>query len=231
MSERFYIDMDLAPGEVELVGPEAHHLATVCRLRTDDEVTLFNGRGEQYPARILQASKRVVLLKVNAIEAAVRETPFPLEVAVSFPKGDRADFLVEKLTEVGVTRLIPLQTARSVVHPRETKLERLHRQVIEASKQCGRNRLMEIGELATWESYCVSSSLPKYRVLAHPSGSPWTGIPASEPSVIAVGPEGGFTEDEVKVAIGHGWKPISLGPRILRVETAAIVLAGLLTQV
>ena len=226
MADRYYIDMDLGPGEFELTGPEAHHLAVVCRVRQGEEVFLFNGRGEQYLARVLQAAKRSVILNIETIEKPVREIGYRLEVAVALPKGDRADFLVEKLTELGVTRLIPLQTARSVVHPRDTKIERLQRQVIEASKQCGRNWLMEIGEMVRWTDFITSSDLPYLKLLSHP-GESLHDVSNSNSGdvVVAIGPEGGFAEEEVAKACEAGWQKVSLGPRILRIETAAIVMA------
>src|SRR5262249_11564549 len=139
--------------------------------------------------------------------------------------GDRAQFLLEKLTELGVTAFIPLRTRRSVVHPGEARLDRLRRHVIEASKQCGRNVLMRVGPPADWETYCVRGDLPAVRVLAHPgeAGAPW---PAGQPAALAVGPEGGFTEEEVGHARAAGWRVVGLGPRTLRVETAALVLAA-----
>ncbi|HXG09994.1 MAG TPA: RsmE family RNA methyltransferase [Gemmataceae bacterium] len=224
MAERFYVNCPLQPGPVELRGPEAHHLAVVCRVRPGDQVRLFNGDGREYPACVTQVSRRGIILDVFGIEAPQRELGFRLEVAAPLPKGDRAQFLVEKLTELGVTSFVPLRTQRSVVHPRETRLDRLERYVIEASKQCGRNVLLRVGPLTDWEDYCRRSDLPAVRVLAHPSGEarPW---PAGQDAALAVGPEGGFTDEEVEQARSAGWLVVGLGPRILRVETAALVLA------
>src|SRR5208337_4827707 len=136
MSERFYVNCPLGPGEVAISGPEAHHLAAVCRVRPGDRVCLFNGDGHQYPAEVDAVSRKSVNLRVLGVEIPQRELPFRLVVAVPLPKGDRAQFLVEKLTEIGVTTLVPLRTARSIVHPGEGKMEKLQRWVIEASKQC-----------------------------------------------------------------------------------------------
>jgi 16S rRNA (uracil1498-N3)-methyltransferase len=230
MSDRYYLDDDLSPGEVELTGAEAHHLAVVCRIRAGEEVVLFNGRGEQYQARVLEANKRSVVVEVLRVERPAREVGFRLEVAVALPKGDRADFLVEKLTEVGVTSLVPLQTARSIVHPRDSKLERLQRQVIEASKQCGRNVLMQVGEMVRWSVYCETPTLPRRRILAHPSGESWSKPASGEDTTLAIGPEGGFTDEEILQGSAAGWQLVGLGPRILRVETAAMALATLVTQ-
>jgi 16S rRNA (uracil1498-N3)-methyltransferase len=225
MSNRFYVNCPLTPGPVTLTGAEAHHLATVCRLRPGEPVCLFNGDGREYPAEVLEVGRRQVTLHVLRVETPRRELPFRLEVAAALPKGDRAQFLVEKLTELGVTTFVPLQTQHSVVHPREAKLEKLERWVIEASKQCGRNQLMSIEKLTEWEETIRRSDLPALRLVAHPgeAGEPW---PAGQDVAVAVGPEGGFTEEEVDQARAAGWRRIGLGPRILRIETAAILLAS-----
>lgn len=229
MSERFYVSSPLGPGPVVLEGAEAHHLAAVCRLRAGDAVCLFNGDGHEYPASVIEVSKRAVTLDVLGVESPPRELPFRLEVAAPLPKGDRAQFLIEKLTELGVTRFVPLLTRRSVVQPRESTQEKLARWVIEASKQCGRNVLMEIGVPADWGEYCRRGDLPKMRLVAHPGGEDAKSDKGEEREVaVAVGPEGGFTEEEIEMARSAGWRVIGLGPRVLRVETAALVLvAGL----
>ena len=100
MADRFYLNCPLQPGLVELTGPEAHHLATVCRLRPGDQVCLFNGTGQEYPAEILQLGRRSVQLQVQEGQTPNRELDFRLEVAAPLPKGDRAQFLLEKLTEL-----------------------------------------------------------------------------------------------------------------------------------
>jgi 16S rRNA (uracil1498-N3)-methyltransferase len=225
MSERFYVDQPLGEGPVTLAGPEAHHLAAVCRLRPGDAVYLFNGDGRQYRGVVGAVARRSVTVVVEAVEGPRRELGFRLEVAAPLPRGDRAQFLVEKLTELGATALVPLRTARSVVHPRETHREKLQRYVIEASKQCGRNVLLRVEPLTDWEEYARRGGLPPARVLAHPSGEDeW---PMAEGDLaLAVGPEGGFTEEEVARAREAGWHLVGLGPRILRVETAALVLTA-----
>jgi 16S rRNA (uracil1498-N3)-methyltransferase len=243
MAERFYVNCPLSVGPVVVEGPEAHHLAGVCRIRPGDEVCLFNGDGHEYPARVVTAQRRRVTLEVVACASPARELPFAVEVAAPLPRGDRAQFLLEKLTELGVASFVPLQTRRSVVHPREAKLEKLQRYVIEASKQCGRNVLLQVQSLVDWETYCRLGNLPPLKILAHPERSrngketkedmneaaaedrsalldPRSGV------ALAVGPEGGFTLEEVASAQATGWRVRDLGPRILRVETAALVLAA-----
>lgn len=233
MSERFYVNWPLQPGPVQVEGAEARHLAVVCRLRPGDAVCLFNGDGREYPATVIAVARRSIALEVERVESPNRELSVFVEIAVPLPKGDRAQFLVEKLTELGVTRMVPLRTVRSVVHPGETKQEKLRRWVIEASKQCGRNVLMEIAPLSDWKSYCAQADLPPARWLAHPTEAAATPgqLAQQQPAAdkrrlaLAVGPEGGFTDEEIASAVSAGWQLVNLGSRILRVETAAIALA------
>jgi 16S rRNA (uracil1498-N3)-methyltransferase len=226
MADRYFIDTALSLGPVDLDGPEAHHLATVCRVRPDDAVCLFNGDGHEYPARVVEVAKRRVVLEVTAVDTPQREVGFRLEVAAPLPKGDRAQFLLEKLTELGVTSFTPLQTVRSVVQPREAKLEKLQRHVIEASKQCGRNVLLQVQPLTEWKRFCASPGLPPLRLVAHPSAECGVRSAECKDVVFAVGPEGGFTEEEVAQALAAGWGTVTLGPRILRIETAALAVAA-----
>jgi 16S rRNA (uracil1498-N3)-methyltransferase len=254
MAERFYVKRALGPGPLEITGDEAHHLAVVCRVRPGDIVVLFNGDGCDYPAAVVEVRKRSVAVEVQCVERPERELHFRLEVAAPLPKGDRAQFLIEKLTELGATAFTPLRTERSVVEPREAKLEKLQRHVIEACKQCGRNVLLDVRPLTDWNDFCRQPELPVQRILAHPGGpafpkrevltphppgwqeaatpSPlagegWGGGETLHDAVLAVGPEGGFTSAEVETAVASGWRVVGLGPRILRMETAALVLATL----
>jgi 16S rRNA (uracil1498-N3)-methyltransferase len=225
MAERFYTNSALAVGPVLLQGPEAHHLATVCRFSPGEQVVLFNGDGQEYSAEVLSVNRKHVELEIRGVERPPRELEFRMEIAAPLPKGDRAHFLIEKLTELGVTDFVPLCTERSVVQPRETKLERLQRTVIEASKQCGRNVLMQVHALAKWSEYCRRRELPARKLLAHLGGnSPMTKDSAITDVCGAVGPEGGFTDSEVEMAKAASWETVTLGPRVLRVETAAMVM-------
>jgi 16S rRNA (uracil1498-N3)-methyltransferase len=226
MADRFYVNSDLAPGPVALRGPEAHHLAVVRRIRAGEAVCLFNGDGKEYPARVVEVTRREVAVEVLAVESPARELPFSLHLAVPLPKGDRAQFLVEKATELGVAVLSILDTERSVVQPREAKREKLERHVIEASKQCGRNVLMRIEPPRSWRDFLGDTHPSKRKILAHPGSPARSALTGTGDVVAAVGPEGGFTDQEVEQALAAGWQTIDLGPRILRVETAALVLAA-----
>src|SRR5262245_139287 len=221
MTARFYTPDALAPGEFLLTGDEAHHLAAVRRCAPGDRVVLFNGDGREYPADILSLGRKQVLLTVVGVESPDRELPFNLEVAAAMPKGDRGDFLIEKLVELGVARFTPLETARTVVVPKAARLENLRQAVIEASKQCGRNLLMQISDVMKWNAFLLRGDLPTTRVMLTTEATrPLIGIDDSV--MVAIGPEGGWEASEREAGMSAGWVEASLGPRVLRVETAAI---------
>ncbi len=228
MADRFYTPDPLERGEYVLTGAECHHITAVRRFGAGDQIILFNGDGHEYIAEIVAAGKKSVSLNIVRTATTNRELPFPLIVASALPKGDRADFLIEKLTELGVTRFVPLITARAVVHPKPSVVEKFTRAVIEASKQCGRNRLMAIDPPQPWDSFLQREELPATRLLLHTERAE-PGLPSAGGVVVAVGPEGGFTPEEISGAVGSGWRVVSLGVRVLRVETAAVAAAAVLS--
>jgi 16S rRNA (uracil1498-N3)-methyltransferase len=225
VSDRFFFDGPLGLGDVTLEGPEAHHLSAVRRFVAGDAVTLFNGDGHEYPATVVEIGKKRVTLHVDRVESPDRELGFPLHIAAALPKGDRGDFLIEKLTELGATDFTPLLTERAVVKADDAKADKLRRAVIEASKQCGRNVLMRVHAPIRWSDWCVRQT--GLRLIAHPGGTADRTAQSPGGVIVAIGPEGGFTDAEVELAISAGWERLSLGPRILRVETAALVAAVL----
>jgi 16S rRNA (uracil1498-N3)-methyltransferase len=227
MADRFFTPDAIGVGDYVLTGAEAHHLATVRRFGPGAQVTLFNGDGHEYLAEVVSVTKKAVVLHIATILSIQRELNFPLIVASALPKGDRADFLIEKLTELGVTRFIPLIAERSVVRPKEAGVEKFKRAVIEASKQCGRNKLMAVDPPCDWDELFMRSGLPESRYLLHTdSGTPQLSKSVSG-VVVAIGPEGGFGTQEIEKAKDNGWQILCLGPRVLRVETAALVAATL----
>jgi 16S rRNA (uracil1498-N3)-methyltransferase len=231
MSQRFFVESPIGDSSTaRLVEAETQHLAKVMRAKPGDEVTLFDDSGWEFTAHVSAIGKSAVDLNIVDRRQIDRELPHVLTLAVSLPKGDRQKVLVEKLVELGVTRLIPLDAQRGVAEGTPAALIRLRRQVIEASKQCGRNRLMEIAEPLSLPQLIKETSEDECHVLAHPTGRPLSELPPPTAATVAIGPEGGFTEDEVATAASSGWKIVSLGPRILRIETAALALAALLAK-
>jgi 16S rRNA (uracil1498-N3)-methyltransferase len=230
MAHRFYSEQLNEAGVVTLTETEAHHLMHVLRGAPNDIVDVFNGSGLAATCRIATLRKREVELEVVSFR---RDTPPPtfLTLATGVPKGDRFDWLIEKATELGVGRIIPLVTSRSVVDPRTSKLDKLRQTVISACKQSGRNHLMEITKVHSWADF-VKQVIPEQRVLiAHPQGDTWDSAschPSTDlrPPCVAIGPEGGFSDEEFRTAISAGAHPVHLGRQILRIETAAIALAA-----
>lgn len=228
MSDRFFTPQPLGLGPITLDGDEAKHLGTVRRFGPGDHVTLFNGEGNEYPAIVTEAGKRSISLKIESVETPNRERLFPLTVASAIPKGDRSDFLIEKLVELGATKFIPLITERSVVIPKPDKREKWERAVIEASKQCGRNVLMTVDYPTLWDALLQRFTNVTARFVLHTGLDLPPMTQANEAVWIAIGPEGGLTETELSDAIEAGWQLRSLGPRVLRMETAAMAAAAIL---
>ncbi|MDP1798234.1 MAG: RsmE family RNA methyltransferase [Planctomycetaceae bacterium] len=227
MEKRFYCATLPDSGTVLLDGPEAHHLSKVMRLPPGETVALFNGAGLVATAEIVAVGKREVTLTIQHVE----RTPVPeaaLTIAAAVPKGDRFDWMVEKLTELGVCRLIPLRTARGVVDPRESKLDRLRQVVIEACKQSRRAWVMDLAPVTDFSSLLAQ---PGPLLIADPSGQPFADIwrmrPAIASMTVAIGPEGGWSDDELKMARDAGTQVVSLGDTILRIETAAVAVAAI----
>lgn len=230
MSDRYFVAEPVRGDRAILTGAEAHHLGHVMRARVGQEVLLLDGSGAEMTARVERIDRSSVELIITSSVMANRELPRRITLAVALPKGDRQRWLVEKATELGVARLVPLITERSVARLSASALERLRRAVIEASKQCGRTRLMEIAEPQVVEQL-VTASQGTY-LFAHPGRSPLTEVMREHDQqkvdelTFAVGPEGGLTDHEVALFDGGQWKGVDLGPRILRVETAAVLLAA-----
>ncbi len=224
MLDRFYCPEPPVDGRARLEGDEARHLIKVRRVVPGESVELFDGRGSAFRAEVVELGRDRVELAVVASLPTSRGPACSLTLATAVPKGDRFDWLVEKATELGVARLVPLVAERSVVDPRAAKLDRLRRAIVEASKQCRRDVLMELDRPTRWASL-VGSSRESVRLVAHPGAR---GIAASglrlggASAILAIGPEGGFTEDEVNRAVEAGWVAVGLGRTILRVETAGL---------
>ncbi|NOY28673.1 MAG: 16S rRNA (uracil(1498)-N(3))-methyltransferase [Planctomycetes bacterium] len=224
MPDRYYSVEPIRGTTATLAGSEAHHLLHVMRAKPGHPLVLFDGQGGEYQAELTHCGRSTVELRIGPKLDIEREHPFELTLAIALPKGDRQRWLIEKAVELGVSRLVPLRTARSVAGSEQAS-SKLERYIIEASKQCGRNRLMQLAppqKLAELLSQEASS----IRILAHPGGGPFAELKlnSTENRTLAIGPEGGFSDEEVAQTIEAGWKTVGLGSRILRLETAALAL-------
>ena len=227
MSERFFLSMPPRDGRAVLVGDEARHLARVMRCTVGDEVVVFDGSGTSWRARVASIGRDEVMLDMGEAVTASRLTRVPLTLAVALPKGERQKWLVEKLTELGVERLVPLATTRGVAEATPAAVERLSRGVVEACKQCGRDGLMQIGGPKGVAEVVGDAGSGAVLLVADRDGAPLQEIATAGNLVVAlVGPEGGFTTEELATIEAAGGRRVSLGPHVLRVETAAIALAA-----
>lgn len=225
---RFFVNPPLLAGPAFLDGDEAHQLMHVLRMGPGRSVTLFDGSGRESTAAVVNVGRRQVELLAGEPVAVSRENEWPVTLAVSLPKGDRQKVLVEKMTELGVTALIPLLTRRGVAQPTGNTLERLRKGVIHASRQCGRNRLMEITEPRSLEQLLSERAPGRCCCYAHPDPElPSLGWPAgSTAALVAIGPEGGFEDGELEAFSAAGWLGVGLAAAVLRVETAAVAAAS-----
>lgn len=241
MTRRYYVpDLPADGGTIALPTEEAVHAARVMRVKTGDAVVIFDGVGREAAGQICSVERREVYVEVQPAAIVSREPQLVIEVAVSLPKGDRAKLLIEKLTELGVARISPIichrtqagSAAKSDTAKRDggtSVSEKLSRYVVEASKQCERNRLMEVARPRSLAEHLEHQADGQLKIIAHPQGQSLGGLLAAQAPKqvsICIGPEGGFTEDEIQQAIASGWQAVSLGPRILRVETAATALVS-----
>ncbi|HEV2973037.1 MAG TPA: 16S rRNA (uracil(1498)-N(3))-methyltransferase [Pirellulales bacterium] len=233
LPDRFFHPSLAGHGSISIEGTEAHHLIHVLRAKPGLEVILFDGSGAEFLARVERVERSTVRLAVVESREVDRELPVSVTLGVALPKGDRQRWLVEKATELGITRLTPLVTARGVAQPTRETLRRLERAVIEASKQCGRNRLMQIAVPVCWSDFLLAAGSAT-KLFADPGGSALSidllsQFSAALEILLAIGPEGGLTDAEVDEAVGTGWQAVDLGRRILRIETAAIALVAAVT--
>jgi 16S rRNA (uracil1498-N3)-methyltransferase len=230
MAERFFCAEPPLGDQLTLHAEESRHLSRVRRLGPGDVVEVFDGRGFATRAQVVAVARDRVELRVVGEPLRDRLAPCRLTLATAVPKGERFDWLVEKATELGVARLVPLVTEHSVVDPRSAKLDRLRRRIVEAAKQCGRNRVMELDPPTAWASF-VLQVVDQPRLLAHPDGlatPAWPRPRSGGSATLAVGPEGGFSDSEVASARAAGWLPVTLGETRLRIETAGLAGCSIL---
>ena len=222
---------------VELTGDEMAHGRRVLRLGVGDAVELFDGVGTIADGRITDVSAP---LRVEVVQRrTVDPPPCRIDLAVAIPKGARADTLVEKAVELGADRLLPLVTDRSVVDPGAGKLQRFHRIALEATKQCGRAWLMAVEAPVRFDemNQCAGYDVKLIAVAPRWSDESAAGEQVeaaditgarSQRVLVLIGPEGGWTDQEIAAAQPAGCRPWRLGPHVMRTETAAVAALAIL---
>jgi 16S rRNA (uracil1498-N3)-methyltransferase len=228
---RVYVDAVLTPGSVvELARDTASHLAKVLRARDGDELVLFNGDGQEFHGAIDSVRGSRVLASVGEGRPVNRESPLTVTLVQCVPRGDRMDFIVQKATELGVSRIVPILSQRSVVRldarQAESKTAHWRAVAVSACEQCGRNRLPVIDAARPLLHY-LGESVPTgaLRLIFEPdreSQQREVSPRSLHTAEIAIGPEGGFGAEELEAFRVAGFHRMGIGPRILRAETAAI---------
>ncbi len=232
---RFYCAQPLSIGAlVTLAGQTAHHVQ-VLRLAPGDLITLFNGEGGEYTATLGSIGKKSVDAEIKAFSPRETELPYAITLAQALPEASKMDWIVEKAVELGVAAIQPLAARRCVVRlsPERAEKKSAHWQgiVVAACEQSGRNRLPHLAEPADFSDWIGQHDL-HLRILLTPraeqSLSDWARHHPPQALTLVIGPEGGFTETEETAARAHNVLPLSMGPRVLRTETAGLAaLAGL----
>jgi 16S rRNA (uracil1498-N3)-methyltransferase len=232
---RFFCPQPLAAGAIiDLPAAVAHHVWVV-RLQPGAALTLFNGAGGQYKARLASLDKKGATAELLEFIDSECELPFAVTLAQALPEAAKMDWIIEKAVELGVAAVQPLAAQRSVVKlsPERAEKRQLHWQgvIVAASEQSGRNRLAALSPLAQFDSWIAQPS-QQARILLSPratgSLAGWARATTPQALTLLVGPEGGFSDAEEAAAIKHGVIALSIGPRVLRTETAALAVLSAL---
>ncbi len=224
---RLHVDAPLAAGtRMELPEAAARHVAQVLRMRAGEALTLFNGEGGEYSAEIETVERRNVLVRIGAKMAVDRDSALSITLAQCVSKGERMDYTIQKAVELGITAIVPLLSARSVVkldgERWEKKLEHWRGVVLSACEQSGRTRLPPVMPVQKFDVWLPSSMDGLRLVLAPTAAVSLKALPKADSVTLLVGPEGGLSDDEIRHALRAGYTGITLGPRVLRTETAGV---------
>ncbi len=231
---RLYCDLALSPGaEIALPEAAARHAISVLRLQEGDALCLFNGHGGEYHATLVAVSKREARARLNGFDATERESPVHITLALGISAGERMDYSLQKATELGVSAIAPLATERSVVklagERADKRLQHWQNVVIAACEQCGRNRVPAVAPVQTLYAYLAGVDRKSRLLLLSPrAGMPLKRVAPAAAAVLLIGAEGGLAASEYQAAEASGFEPVSLGPRILRTETAPVAAMALL---
>jgi 16S rRNA (uracil1498-N3)-methyltransferase len=219
----------VTPPTLTITGDELLHMTHVMRMREGDALRVVDGVGNSYDARITSITRQAATCRITAHAQRVHEPARALTLAAGMLKNpSRFDYLVEKAAEIGVVRIVPLLTERTI--PRHAKTERWQKLCVAAMKQSGRCVLPEIAPPVTFGEFLSSSEPHALKFIPHEQAEiPLTrsSIAGDGPVVVCIGPEGGFSDEEVARAKGAGFEPVSLGARRLRTETAALVACAI----
>lgn len=228
---RLFVDVPLAPGDSLPLPPDAaRHALRVLRLQAGDPVILFNGDGRQYPARLLAADPRAAGVHVEGAETPARESCLRVTLVQALARAEKMDWIIQKATELGATCILPVTSKRSEVRldgaRSKKRLDHWRAIAIAACEQCGRNVVPGIAVPEPLEA-CLAAhprANGEARWMLHPGGTTRVRdtVPAATDVMLAVGPEGGFSDNDLATLRDAGFRELALGPRVLRTETAGL---------
>jgi 16S rRNA (uracil1498-N3)-methyltransferase len=231
---RLYVDQSLAAGsELRLPADAAHHVGVVLRAKIGQAVILFDGHGVEAQAEITQCTRKQVLVHIHRVESVDRESPLAIHLAIGVSRGERMEFVLQKSTELGVAAITPLLCERSEVRLADErwqkKIVQWQKTIVSACEQSGRTTL-PILHTPTDLSTCLANDNSEQRfVLHHRSDNRLSSQQEKPRSVLLViGPEGGLSEQEIASAQAAGCSALTLGPRVLRTETAPLAAISVL---
>jgi len=229
MIPRFFCSQSMKVGRIlELPKEVAHHALRVLRLHLGDTIVLFDGSGGEYRARLLDCGRRPTV-QIERFDSVERESPLALTLAQALPAGDKMDWIIQKAVELGVSVIVPLVAERSVVRLAGERADKraahLRGVARSACEQCGRNRVAAVEAIASLSNF-LAAGLPAdmLRLVLSPGGGRKFAAlaPPEQGVVLLVGPEGGWSESEMAAIRACGWSELTLGPRVLRSETAGL---------
>lgn len=229
---RIYTDQPLSSGTlITLEESPSRHIAKVLRMQPGRELVLFNGRGGEYQACIEAVNKKSVSVTVGGFDQTDRQSPLNIELAIGLSRGERFDWVLQKATELGITRIAPLITERTEVklsgERLEKKMHHWQQILVSACEQCQRNRLPQLSKPVKLADWLATSEAALQFVLHHRSDRALSELPRPDSLALLVGPEGGLSDAEIQLAQAQGHTPLALGPRVLRTETAPVVALSL----
>lgn len=217
--------------EVVLVEDAAHYIAKVLRLRPGDQLRLFNGKNGEYLASIVAIDKRSVTTVLQEQLTGNADPTLPIHLGLGVSRGERMDYAIQKATETGVSTIVPLLTERCEIKLKndrvETRVHHWQRVAISASEQSGRCHVPDIAEPLSLSDWLAAPRNGNSFVLDHRGESGFPSIDNPAAITLLIGPEGGLSEQEVTAAASHDFCSVSLGPRVLRTETAPVVAIAL----
>lgn len=230
---RFFQDTDFSVGQEIILNDEAtQHVCRALRMKPGENIALFNGRGVEALCEITLAEKRKACVSVHSVSDISRSSPLRVEIGQAISRGERMDYAVQKATELGMHSLTPLFTERCEVRlsdERQEKRIRHWQQVaISACEQSLRNEVPMIQAATTLSDWLTDCECELKLVLHHHTEQPLGDLPKPTSVALLIGPEGGLTETEVEAAINAGFKPVALGPRVMRTETAPVAAQAIL---